>query len=558
MKNRLRKNTKSPETRTKSGPAPNPDVKVALWLGLVLFCFYVLTAPAHRPYGDEEEYLAVAENVLVHGDLSVTRTQADAAGQLRNIASYSKFSLGQSVLLLPFVTAGMVFSSITAGAELIIYMLPALESAAICLLLFLLIRNLGNASPELVLSRRSALAIAAMTGLGTQLWPSARVLFADQSAALLLTVAVYSLVRFTYEKSGQRWATAAAWAAAWAVFCKPIFALACPALMIYAIWITRKQPRRFNTRQTIWLVVTALLPFALVVVVQLWHNNLRFGSALALGYEQGRDGEYGFATPLWVGLYGTLLSSGRSLFLYSPLCLLTFFGARDFFKRAPAEAALVAGVSLPLLLGYAKWWSWHGGWEWGTRFYIFLIPLLMWLSVPAWRWLDLTAPATTMHRVQQFLLADLFMGAVYVQLLGVLIFPLSYWVLIANEVKVFERQVYQKGIWDIRDDMVLAHFVPEFSPLAGHAWLIWATWNQQKFDDKALSLSAPWVALNAKWAPQNVRPYLGYDLWFLGTRDSRVRSDGAAGEILWSLVLLGGIALSVARLKSFAQAKLSH
>jgi hypothetical protein len=30
----------------------------------------------------------------------------------------------------------------------------------------------------------------------------------------------------------------------------------------------------------------------------------------------------------------------------------------------------------------------------------------------------------------------------------------------------------------------------------------------------ALAAGAPWYSLNPKWAPKNVRPYLGFDLWF--------------------------------------------
>lgn len=401
------------------------------------------------------------------------------------------------------------------SARLVLYALPALESAAMCALVFLLVRLVGRIYADLDLSRRTALLLATVTGLGTQLWPSARALFADQSAAFLLTLAIYAAVRFRHAENGLGWGVAAAWAAALAMLCKTIFILAFPGLAIYGIWAVTKplnSNRRFTHREIRSLIVRALLPVIVVVILQLWHNNLRYSSIWAFGYQEGRDGEFGFATPLMVGLYGIFFSSGRSLFLYSPLCLLALMGARHFFKRAPAEAALAAGVSLPLVLAYAKWWSWHGGWEWGTRFYLFLIPVLMWLSMPAWRWLDQVSTSIALRRVKLIFLGLLLMVGVYVQLLGVLINPLTYWLLVTKEVKILEQPLYQKGVWEIRDDTLLPHFVPEFSPLAGHAWLIWATWNREKLDDKTLSLSAPWVSLNIKWAPQNVRPYLGYDL----------------------------------------------
>ena len=454
---------------------------------------------------------------------------------------------------MPFAAAELVLARITPAAQLIIYVLPALESAAICGLVFLLIRVTGSTYEELNLSRRAALVVGTMTGLGTQLWPSAHTLFADQSAAFLLTFAVYAVVRLRYEERGLSWGIVSAWASALAVLCKTIFIVACPAVAIYVTWAVMtplESGRRSSQREITFLIAMALVPFVLVGILQLWHNDLRYGSIWTFGYREGRDGEYGFATPLLVGLYGLLFSSGRSLLLYSPLCLLAFVGARDFFKRAPPETALLAGVSLPLLLVYAKWWSWHGGREWGTRFYLFLITVLMWLSITAWRCLDKISASTALRRVKLFSLGLLFTLSVSIQLLGVLIHPLTYWLLLANEVKIMEQPVYRKGAWEIRDDMLLPHFVPEFSPLAGHAWLVWATWNRDKLDDKALSLSAPWVSLNVQWAPQNVRAYLGYDLWSLSTSQSGQRqSASVAWQVLFTGAFVAAIVFCVIKLK---------
>src|SRR5262245_39697467 len=91
----------SSQSRVAARPV-NDDVRVALWLGLALFFLYLLTTPAHRPYGDEEKYLAVAENILTRGSPAVTSTQPGVAGQLHDVISYSKFALGQSLLMLPF------------------------------------------------------------------------------------------------------------------------------------------------------------------------------------------------------------------------------------------------------------------------------------------------------------------------------------------------------------------------------------------------------------------------------------------------------------------------
>ena len=106
----------------------------------------------------------------------------------------------------------------------------------------------------------------------------------------------------------------------------------------------------------------------------LWHNWVRFGSPLDSGYA-----DEGFTTPLYVGLYGLLFSSGKSIFLYSPIALLSAAGLAWLWRSRPAEALLAAAVALVTLVYYAAWWAWYGGWAWGPRF---LVPTLPFLVLP--------------------------------------------------------------------------------------------------------------------------------------------------------------------------------
>ena len=149
---------------------------------------------------------------------------------------------------------------------------------------------------------------------------------------------------------------------------------------------------------------------------------------------------------------------------------------------------------------------------------------------------------SAVRRTCQISLALLLALSVYVQALGLLIHPAAYWMLAGKEVPldVLERG-YEKGVWEIRDDMFLAHFVPEFSPLAAHHWMIWATWNQSRLDEAALAARAPWVSLNPKWAPKNVRPYLGFDLWFLRASPQEEKSTGYAIVMESMLAILASL-----------------
>jgi hypothetical protein len=540
----LRNGSKKSETKaTPLERTKAQEYKIALWLAVSLFFLYLMTTAAHPPYGDESEYFEMAQNLLTRGQPVVAKTRAGADGQPQTVLEYTRFSLGQSLLMLPFALSQRIVAAILpwdwpSVSRFIFFALPAAQSATICTLLFLLVQIVGNIKPAFTLSRKSTAILVLVSALGSQLWPASRTLFADTSVAWLLVFTIYALLRFRYQEGGVGWLVAVACAGAMMFLCKNLLILVWPALAAYATWAVIER-RKIDSLNFVsgWLPLAFFitLPLALSVILQLWYNDLRYDSVWLFGYHERREADFGFSNPLLVGLYGILLSSGRSLFLYSPPCILAFFGARNFFRAAPAEAALIAGVALPLTIVYAKWYSWHGGWEWGNRFFLFAIPLLMWLSVPAWRWLDQNELPNITRRFLQTGLLGLFALSLYIQGLGLLIHPAAYWSMTAHELSVLEHPTYEKGIWDIRDDMPLAHFVPEFSPVAAHHWLVQATWSAARLHDDELAKGAPWFGLNPKWAPKRVRPYLGYDLWLLVA--SRQGGENVGGDLLLAALL---------------------
>jgi hypothetical protein len=86
----------------------------------------------------------------------------------------------------------------------------------------------------------------------------------------------------------------------------------------------------------------------------------------------------GFETPLRLGLFGFLLSPGKSIFLFAPPVLLALVGLPALWRRDRGLATL-AGVSLPVALGFfARYTQWEGGYCFGARY---LVPALLLLSL---------------------------------------------------------------------------------------------------------------------------------------------------------------------------------
>ncbi|MCE9564646.1 MAG: hypothetical protein K8U57_21645 [Planctomycetes bacterium] len=117
----------------------------------------------------------------------------------------------------------------------------------------------------------------------------------------------------------------------------------------------------------------------------LWllENYVRRGDPWFTGY----DGEHGvptalpysglpeFSYPIFFGLLSVLFSFGKGLIFFMPAL---FMPLREEPGR-PAEAEsdlrwvywVWLGYMSGVVLVYAKWWCWSGGWFWGPRFFLF-------------------------------------------------------------------------------------------------------------------------------------------------------------------------------------------
>jgi hypothetical protein len=158
--------------------------------------------------------------------------------------------------------------------------------------------------------------------------------------------------------------------------------------------------------------VPALLAFGLPLLasfaVVVWHNLVRFGSLFDEGYTTTEEG---FTTPLWTGLAGLLLSPGKSLFLYVPLAALALVGWRHFWREQRAVAAFWSGLIAITLLQTALWWAWWGGWSWGPRLLVPLLPFIV-LSL---------GPLLRASRAARLAFVPLALAGMGVALLGVLV-----------------------------------------------------------------------------------------------------------------------------------------
>jgi hypothetical protein len=124
-----------------------------------------------------------------------------------------------------------------------------------------------------------------------------------------------------------------------------------------------------------------LIAVACAAAMVLAENVIVRGDVFATGYagDHGArtimpfSGRPGFSYPLLLGAVSLLFSFGKGLLFFAPGLLLVRHARRHsapaIVDLLDASMLFVAGV----LLVYARWWAWYGGWYWGPRFLLIAV-----------------------------------------------------------------------------------------------------------------------------------------------------------------------------------------
>jgi hypothetical protein len=145
-----------------------------------------------------------------------------------------------------------------------------------------------------------------------------------------------------------------------------------PATIVGLLFVAIKHVR--NTRR-----VRHLMPVLVTASLILLESWIRRGNPFSTGYENNAgfrtlmpySGQPGFSYPFFFGLLSITLSFGKGILFFAP-GLLLMIGKDD--REVPSQLRTLWAYSIWFLAGlivvYAKWWAWYGGWFWGPRFFL--------------------------------------------------------------------------------------------------------------------------------------------------------------------------------------------
>ena len=367
------------------------SIRTALILFLFLTFLYLLTSTGRVHTIDEISTVIQTESLVLHGTTAIPQAlnskiyfgKIDRHGQAR-----SPYPPGQSLATTPWYALGYyVLAKLPSVApdirDLVVSMASVWSNAGYAALsvalFFVLAVSLG-------LSRRDALLSAGVVGLASLLFVYSGWLFSEPlTSAIMLGAALALFGTEPGQEISVNRALIAGLLLGVSLHVRPTNLFA--TFVFIAAVLLRGSPKKFRTAA----IVSAVIGVA--GILYLLRNYSFYGNALEFGYPQfvegGREANT-WDTPIYIGLFGFLLSPGKSVLLFCPPVILGLIGLPRLWRRDRGLAIVCSVIPLIYLLFYSTYGNWEGTYSFGPRYLVPSAVLVcvgicgLFLEKPAW------------------------------------------------------------------------------------------------------------------------------------------------------------------------------
>jgi hypothetical protein len=359
------------------GPLADQQKRIVRNLFGCLFSLYLLTSSGRVRTMDEVLPDLQAESLATNRTTAVPQAVASGIfyGKLDLEGNpQAPYGAGQALATVPWYLLGRILAAVVPGVPpqsrdiasdaMVVASSAAYAALAMIFLYFLLGLVSTNFS--------AALGATLMVALATPIFAYSSWFFSEPlAAALLLGAALAILPSPPLEAISDARALLAGTLLGMALWVRPTHALAVPVFAIAAALANRGRAARS--------AALVLLAAAIFGGAYLARNRILFGDFFDFGYPAVAEGGRRlntFETPLATGLYGLLLSPGKSIFLFAPPLLLAIPGFGPLARRSASLAVLASATPIIYLLFFARYTQWEGGYCFGPRYLVPVIPLL--------------------------------------------------------------------------------------------------------------------------------------------------------------------------------------
>ncbi len=368
------------------------DLRIFLLLFLFLNFTYLATSSGRVRTIDEIIVDLEAESLATRGSTAVPQAVAMSSfyGKLdREGEPQAPYGAAQAAFVVPWYLLGRLARATLPGIpapardivlDAVVTSSSATFAALAGALLFLVLARAGLPVTE-------AAATSLIASFGTPLFAYSSWFFSEPLAAALLLAAAFVL--FSAPPSSPtslRRAALAGLLLGVALWVRPAHLIAVPVFLLAILARGGKQ---------------GLAPACVLAAVAgafgagyLFRNAMLFGSPLDFGYPAAAEGGKRlntFETPLATGLFGLLLSPGKSIFLFAPPLLAALAGVSRLARRDRGLAVLAGVMPVVYVVFYARYTQWEGGYCFGPRY---LLPAILLAAMGLGPLLTECGPAT--------------------------------------------------------------------------------------------------------------------------------------------------------------------
>lgn len=344
-----------------------------LWLiGIYLFlAIYLLPMFPHGGSANELTRWATAASLVEKTSFEISWTE-DLIGKNVDTANvngkiYSNKPPGTALLAAPFYALTRVFTGAPDASNIRISWFVMRFFLSTLPLLFLALWLYGRDSDEL--------------SLGTLLFATPLFLYSLLFFShVLVAVLLYFAFRLIYDSRRifLRNCFVAGLLSGFAVICE-FPAIICVLIFGAGLFFTDKHDRW----RSIFFFVLSGLPFVILLLI---YNYAIFGSPFTTSYayesfpewaEVAGQGVFGIGFPTLSNIYLLLFSPSRGLFFYAPVLFLSvaaFFTSGESKTLRHRVKIVTVVVSILVMCGHG---AAHGGWAFGARYLVFILPLLL-------------------------------------------------------------------------------------------------------------------------------------------------------------------------------------
>lgn len=413
--------TQTARPLTANHSRPGPDFWIALTLTLLTFAYYLLIMGGHQYSIDGATTFQAARTLVTQHSF-----RFDPPLQWDRTITTSKYGIGLSLAYTPFLFVLQMFKPALVRQfpvddgiyppELLYNPLYTLSSWLNPLIVALTIACVYLLARELGLSPRWSAIGALVTGLASPLTVYARFDFTQPLIALCLVAPLWLILRAGRRPDNYKEWLGAGVVMGYGVLTRFDYLTVVPwlCLLAFSIW---REPASRSRRKRLKNSLLLISPIVLAVLVALTVNIKKFGSPFDFGYAQGTQLD---TDP--TGLFGLSISPGKGMLFFYPLTILLIFGIAALWRDYRRFAIVLTGMLATQFLFYSFYVGWWGGWGWGPRYLVPLVPLI---TLVATYWAAKAAAAG--NRMRQLIFGGLVALSFVISLNGVLFDFLAFY-----------------------------------------------------------------------------------------------------------------------------------